>query len=149
MHCWLAYTNNANFRNDYPGSSEISTWALSTDCGGPHGAFEWLFLAGILELSLDCSKAVYFAIINGWFRVSKESNYFRLSAQREDLRWSRLFEYTPHLVSTSRPFWEYCWEWLFIRTIFLGRQEQPLAAQYLNWNLFRFWWRTLYIAEKL
>ena len=27
-----------------------------------------------------------------------------LSAQRKGLRWSRLFDYTPHLVSTSRPF---------------------------------------------
>jgi len=54
-----------------------------------------------------------------------------LSAQREDLRWSRpsiIFDYIPHLVSTSRPFWEYdC----LLEASFLGRQQQPLAeAQY-------------------
>ena len=30
-----------------------------------------------------------------------------LSAQREGLRWLRLFDYTLYLISISRPFWEY------------------------------------------
>jgi len=48
-----------------------------------------------------------------------------LSAQRESLRWSRLFDYTSHLVSTSRPFWEY--NYLLAASSFLGRQQQSLA----------------------
>jgi len=52
-----------------------------------------------------------------------------LSTQREDFRWSRLFDYTSHLVSTSRPFWEY--DCLLEASSFLGRQQQFLAeAQY-------------------
>jgi len=43
-HCWLAYTNNANFRNDCPGSSEISAWALSITAGGLRGLCDAFFV---------------------------------------------------------------------------------------------------------
>jgi len=58
----LTLTIDANFRNNCFGSSEISAWTLSTTPGvlAVH-SFEWLFLAGILEPSLDCFKAIYFA----------------------------------------------------------------------------------------
>jgi len=56
----LIPTIDANFRNDYPGSSEISAWALSTGILAVR-FFEWFFLASILEPSLGCSKVVYFA----------------------------------------------------------------------------------------
>jgi len=102
--------------------------SLFNDCG-LRDAFFRMTLSRILEPSLDCSKAVYKAleqsknshnIINDLQRIK----LFRIIIECEDLRWSWLFDYTPHLVSISRPFWKY-------ESGFLGRQQQSLAeAQY-------------------
>ena len=97
----LTPTIDANFRNDCSRSSEISAWALSTTAKGPRDALflcEWLFLADILKLSLDYSKAIYFVnVINGDLGYPSSAKTF-------DDRGSSII---PHLVSTSRLFWEY------------------------------------------
>jgi len=66
------------FATDCPGSSEINAWALSTTVGIlAMRSFEWLFFAGILEPSLNCSKVRKFDCSNILpQRQFKESNYF-------------------------------------------------------------------------
>jgi len=77
--------------------------------------------------------------------IQKKTKLFSLlSAQREDLRWSRLFDYTTHLVSTSRLFWEYD---RLEASDFLAHQQlwrRHNTAE--NLNLSGFWWRILYLT---
>jgi len=101
----LTPTIDANFRNNCHGLSEISVWALS-------------MTAEVLAVrSFDSSSLAYWnlrwtvlkpyilpQVINSWSRVSKEPNYFRCWARMLSI-W--IFDYTPHLISTSWPFWEY------------------------------------------
>jgi len=56
-----SFTTSIRTRNDCLKSSEINAWTLLIAGVLAVHSFEWLFLAGILEPSLDCSKAVYFA----------------------------------------------------------------------------------------
>jgi len=92
-------------------------------------SFEWLFLAGILESSLDCFAIFCHNVINNWSRVSKEPNYFRCwapSAKAFDDRGFSIilriwFQHRSHLEN----------DYLLKTSGFLGCQQQPLAeAQY-------------------
>ena len=99
------------------------------DCEGPMmHSFEWLF-ADILEPSLDCSKAVCLLKCHKRLipSIQRTELFPLLIAQREGLWWSRLFDYTPHLVSITAIL-RIC---LLETSGFLGRQQQALAkAQY-------------------
>ena len=67
-------TNNANFRNYWSESSEISASTLSMIVE----AFAVL-LSDLSSMAFLCSKTVYFChnVINDWSRIFKEPNYFR------------------------------------------------------------------------
>ena len=121
------------------------------DCGDPRGAFfrvtlpRWKFL---LELSLDCSKTIYFAnVINGWSGIQRTELFPLLSAQCEGLRWSRLFDYTwfQHRGCFDN-MTIYCLHQAFSNVNNLWRRHN--IAENLNWNLSGFCWRTLYIEIK-
>jgi len=58
--------------------------------------------------------------------IQRTELFSLLSVQREGLRST--FDYTPHLVSTSRPFWQY--DCLLQASSFLERQQFLAEAQY-------------------
>jgi len=59
-----------------------------------------------LAYSLDCSKAYILSQCHKRLSIPRSKLFLLLSAQREGLWWSRHFD-SSHLVSISRPFWEY------------------------------------------
>jgi len=153
----LTPTIDANFRNNCPGSSEISVWILSVTAGIlAVCSFEWLFLADILEPSLDCSKAIYFVtichkrLISGIQRIELFP-FWASSAKAFDNCGSSII--SPHLISTSWPFWEY--DYLLEALGFLGQQalgflwRRHNRAENLNWNLSGFWWRTFVLSTTM
>jgi len=60
--------------------------------------------------------------------IQKTELFPLLNAQREGIRWLRLFDYTPHLISTSRLFWKY--NCLLEASDFLRCQQSLAEAQY-------------------
>jgi len=109
------------------------------DCGSSRGAFLRVTLSRWhIGTSLAYSKAVYFVITLQTVDLGYLKNRIISVAEREDFRWSRLFDYTPHLVSISPPFWE-C-DCLLKASGFLGRQQSLAEAQYSGKLKLKFVW---------